>query len=104
MSRSRAPKQPEGFDWQIDTAAALREQFPTMAKVRNERPGCEADRTRQQLYREENRRSVAQAAAAAKRARQQEQDADMFIAHMRRRKGLEYAARIHDRQARSKTA
>ncbi len=103
MSRSN-PRQIEGFDWLIDTEAAMRERFPTLRQVKSERPGCEADRTRQQLYREENRQSVARAAAAARRARRQEEDADMFIAHMRRRKGLEFVAQVKDRQTRRETA
>lgn len=44
-------------DWWdlIDKRAALSEQFPTLAKVRNERPGCKADQQRQTAYREASR-------------------------------------------------
>ncbi|MDF2507261.1 MAG: hypothetical protein K0Q52_1120 [Microbacterium sp.] len=42
-------------DWWclIDKRAALREQFPPLSKVRNERPGCAADIERKRLFREE---------------------------------------------------
>ena len=41
-------------DWWvlIDKKAALRERFPPLAKVRNERPGCAADVERKRVYRE----------------------------------------------------
>lgn len=42
----------------IDKRAALREQFPSLARVRDERPGCRADNARQAFYREENQLSV----------------------------------------------
>jgi hypothetical protein len=62
----------------IDKRAALREQFPTFARVRNERPGCAADIARQEFYRAENRMSVAREqearweAAVAVQARRRE--------------------------------
>lgn len=42
------------FDWMvlINKRAALKEQFPSLAKVRNERPGCAADIERQRVFRE----------------------------------------------------
>jgi hypothetical protein len=41
-------------DWWclIDKKAALREQFPSLSKVRHERPGCAADNERKRVYRE----------------------------------------------------
>lgn len=41
-------------DWWelIDKRAALREQFPSLAKVKNELPGCKADRERQRVFQE----------------------------------------------------
>ncbi|EIC09129.1 hypothetical protein OR221_0837 [Microbacterium laevaniformans OR221] len=46
-------------DWMklIDRKAALREQFPTLAQVRKERPGTTADRARNDYYHAENHAS-----------------------------------------------
>lgn len=54
-------------DWWvlIDKKAALKEQFPSLAKVRNERPGCAADNERKRLYRE-----AAELRVAAERQRE----------------------------------
>ena len=54
-------------DWWdlIDKRAAQREQFPTLAQVRNERPGCAADNARQAFYREQNHQSHQAAQQAA---------------------------------------
>lgn len=42
-------------DWWvlIDKRAALREQFPSLQKVRHERPGCKTDVERQRVVREQ---------------------------------------------------
>ena len=45
----------------IDVQAAVREQFPTLREVRNERPGCRTDKARQEFYRAENQASVQRA-------------------------------------------
>lgn len=42
----------DGFDWHVCRADALAEQFPTLAQVRDERPGCDMDRRRQAYWRE----------------------------------------------------
>lgn len=93
-------------DWTrlIDKRAALREQFPQLRSVMNERPGCQADRDRQALHRAQNRLSVEQAAAAAIARRRQEEDADRFIAEMERRKKEAFLARIAARQQERRTA
>lgn len=87
-------------DWTrlIDKRAAVKEQFPALRSLMNERPGCQVDRDRQARYREENRRSVEQAAAAAIAARRQEADADLFIEQMRRREQERFLARLQERK------
>ena len=49
------------FDWMllINKRAALKEQFPSLAKVRNERPGCAADIERKRVFREQAEMSKA---------------------------------------------
>lgn len=42
----------DDFDWHVNRKAALAEQFPSITKLRDERPGCTTDRERQQFYRE----------------------------------------------------
>ena len=46
-------------DWMqlIDRKAALKEQFPTLAAIRNERPGTAIDKARTEFYRAENHAS-----------------------------------------------
>lgn len=80
MTRKRG--EVTGFDWVIDREAALREQFPTIEQVRDERPGCAADRMKQALMHVQNQTAVRRVA----RSRiEQERDADRFIAEARRR-------------------
>lgn len=44
---------PRDFDWMvlINKRAALKEQFPSLRKVMNERPGCAVDIERQRMNR-----------------------------------------------------
>ena len=88
-------------DWMqlINKRAAVKEQFPRLQSVMNERPGCQVDRDRKARFREENRRSVEHAAAAAIAARRQEVDADRFIAEMRRREQERFLARLNERRS-----
>ncbi|MDI9889948.1 hypothetical protein [Microbacterium sp. IEGM 1404] len=66
----------------IDREAALRERFPSLQQVRNERPGCEADRTRQVFWHAQNRAAIERVT----RSRiEQNADADAFIAAARKR-------------------
>lgn len=66
----------------IDREAAMREQFPPLHRVRNERPGCEMDRVRQAFFRAQNRAAIERIT----RSRiEQEADADAFIAAARKR-------------------
>lgn len=93
-------------DWidLVDKRAALKEQFPRLQSLMNERPGCQADRDRQARYREENRRSVERAAQAAIARRRQEADADLFIEQMRRREQETFLARLAEKTQGRKTA
>lgn len=71
-----------GFDWAVDREAALRERFPSIDRVRDERPGCAADRRRQAFFHAQNR----SAAERVARSRiEQEADADAFIAAAKKR-------------------
>ncbi|MEI3845345.1 MULTISPECIES: hypothetical protein [unclassified Microbacterium] len=76
------------FDWMvlISKRAALKEQFPPLRKVLNERPGCAADIERKRIFRE---------AAVMKRA-----EADMA----RRRAALVEAERRRERAANRRRA
>lgn len=93
-------------DWidLVDKRAALKEQFPRLQALMNERPGCQVDRDRQARYREENRRSVERAEQAAMAARHQEQDADRFIERMQRWQRETFLARLAEKNHERKTA
>ncbi|KEP75873.1 hypothetical protein HR12_21000 [Microbacterium sp. SUBG005] len=66
----------------MDREAAMREQFPPIEKVRDERPGCAVDRMKQALMHVQNQA----AKSRITRSRiEQELDADRFIAEARRR-------------------
>lgn len=92
-----------GFDWAVDREAALRERFPSIDRVRHERPGCEADRGRQVFFHEQNHSAVQRIA----RSRiEQEADADEFIAaaQQRHRKRLQaWAKKFHQQHVNEET-
>ena len=77
----------------------MREQFPPISKLRNERPGCAADIERQRLYREATELAKARdrearwRAAVAGNTRRREQA-------KRRKSNAAYKARRQDRDER----
>lgn len=88
-------------DWLllINKRAAIKEQFPSLAKVMRERPGSVTDRAAQELHREQNKTAAAAHGRSAVRQAQDrravEADADRFIAEARERA----AQRLRDRAA-----
>lgn len=89
-------------DWfpLIDKRAARREQFPLLRAVQHERPGCAADRSRQEYWRAANRRSVAaESQTRQDRERADEADADRFIFEMKRREQERFLSRLNERKA-----
>jgi hypothetical protein len=84
-------------DWTplINKRAAVKEQFPTLARVLTERPGCREDRARREFYAADNRMSVVR---ARDRERAQEADADRFIAEMRERKRAKFLAAVREKR------
>ena len=80
MNRSETPSEHEPEWWSlIDKRAALREQFPSLAKVRSERPGCATDIERKRVFRE---------AAELRKAAQAQARWDAAIAENARRAQL----------------
>ena len=92
-------------DWLvlINKRAAIKEQFPSLARIRHERPGSEQDRDNRARFQIENQMSVKRARAAVGVRDEQEKDADRFITEMRRREQERFlarmAARTTDRRA-----
>lgn len=91
MSRSEGSDPPW---WPlIDKRAAMREQFPSLTKVRSERPGCAADIERKRLFKE---------AAELKKVREQEARwkaaVEANAKRAQRRRNAEYRARRDERR------
>jgi hypothetical protein len=89
----------------INRRAAIREQFPSFAKVAKERPGSAEDREWSALYQAENRLSMVRAeerihrAARSKRQREidDEADADRLIAEMKQRQNERFLSSLESR-------
>jgi hypothetical protein len=77
----------------INRRAAIREQFPSFAKVIRERPGTPEDRELKAFYHAENRLSIVRAGERATKAartvrereREDEADAERLITEMKQR-------------------
>lgn len=86
-------------DWMplINKRAAVKEQFPSLAKVLAERPGSPRDRELREFYHADNRRSWARSQRTARvRVEQERADAERFIEMQRERELSAYAAKWHD--------
>jgi hypothetical protein len=91
-------------DWMqlIDKTAALKEQFPSIAKVRRERPGTPRDRELRELYYEDNRRSWGREPRLFEQPHDAAlADADRFIDHQRERELADYRAKWHEKHGRT---
>lgn len=82
----------------IDKRAALKEQFPRLQSLMNERPGCQADRDRREYWAADNQARTARSVRPEHVADAQEADADRFIAQMRRREQERFLARLSERK------
>lgn len=91
-------------DWTllINRSAAIREQFPTLAKVQRERPGSPRDRELREIYHEDNRRAWARGRKTFdQRLEDAVADADRFIEKQRQRELAEYAEKWHEKHGRA---
>lgn len=95
MTEPKHPIQPGDPEWWplINRRAALSEQFPPLWKIRNERPGCAADRARQEAFRLESetrrtREAKARwdASVAENERRRLQADLDRYAARRRRQR------------------
>ena len=81
----------------VNKRAALKEQFPALRDVAGERPGSDLDRANREFYHADNRRT-------APSHRDQEVDADRFIAEMSRKHEEQFTAAFAARQQARRTA
>ena len=93
MSESRYP------DWLplINKRAAIKEQFPSFAKVAKERPGSNGDRAQREFHGARNLQSHAVSRRTARQLEQShedaEADADRFIAEQKAKEAQQTVAR-----------
>lgn len=89
-------------DWLklINKRAAMKEQFPTLAKVLRERPGSAQDRENRASFEIENRVSLERSRMVRKLRADQLRDADRFIADMEQRKREQFLEELAQRRMR----